>query len=66
MDGIGSEHFEFAIAGLLGVLDAIAKIIELGLHSEPAFLVIDGPAKVSDEPVHFVFVEQHRLDLLTR
>ena len=35
-------------------------------HGETAFLVIDRPAKVSDELVHFECVEQYGFDPLTR
>ena len=66
MGGIGSEHVEFTVARLLCVLDSVAELIKLRLHGEPALLVVDGPAKVSDEQVHFIDVQRDRLDFLAR
>jgi hypothetical protein len=54
---LGSEHLQLAVARLLRVLDAVAEVIQLGLHGEPAFLVIDRTAEIAVQPVHFVLVK---------
>jgi hypothetical protein len=42
---------------LLRVFNPTAEFVKLKLHASPTFFVIDGPAEVSDQPVHFVIVE---------
>ena len=59
---VGSEHFQLAVARLLGVLDAVAEVVELSLYGETALLVIDLTAEIADQPVDFVLVEQDRLN----
>ncbi len=54
---LGSEHLQLAVARLLRVLDAVAEVIQLRLHAEPTFLVIDRTAEIADQPVHFVLVK---------
>ena len=55
--GTRSEQLEFTVTRLLCVLDSVAELVKLGLHGESPLLVVDGPAKVADEPVHFKGVQ---------